>query len=144
MVDPSRRGIWRKRGHIPDEAYYNKVAHPIQVIVWGAIGPNGFRTNLIRCPKSVTAEAYCRLLLGVNFVFHQCASALGHYAWQQDGASPHRVVADLIMDIVPEMVDWPSKSPDLSPIEKIWSYLKARLRGNTFNSADELSFENGG
>ena len=63
---------------------------------------------------------------------------LGYFVWQQDGAPPHRAVADLIKPLVPCMLEWPARSPDLSPIEQIWSYLKHQLRGKTFATQDAL------
>ena len=137
QVDPSRPGIWRKRGFHPQESYYVKNGHPIQVMVWGAIGPNGFRTNLVRCPPSVNTLSYCQFL-AENRILYQCSSKLGHYIWQQDNAPAHRAVTSIIKQYVPEMVDWPPKSPDLSPIEQIWNLLKQKLRGKNFTSEDEL------
>lgn len=74
----------------------------------------------------------------VNYWQTIMCSILGQYVWQQDGAPPHRAVADLIRNHVPDMIIWPAYSPDLSPIEQIWAYLKAKLRGQTFASDDEL------
>lgn len=136
VVDLSKQGIWRQRGFHPPLSFYPKDHHPIHVMVWGAIGPNGFRTNLIRCPPSLNTYSYCKLLAD-NRVFYQC-SLLGDYVWQQDGAPPHRAVADLIRRHVRNMIDWPPYSPDLSPIEQIWAYLKKKLRGENFNSEEEL------
>lgn len=136
VLDLSKKGIWRKRGFHPPSSFFTQDHHPIQVMVWGAIGPKGFRTNLIKCPDSLTAYNYCKLLAD-NHVFFQC-SRLGHYIWQQDGAPSHRAVADLIKNHVPDMIIWPAYSPDLSPIEQVWAYLKQKLRGISFNTADEL------
>jgi transposase len=36
------------------------------------------------------------------------------------------------------LLRWPPRSPDLSPIEQIWVYLKKRLKGRRFADADEL------
>ena len=127
-----------EKGTTPPECFYVKDAHPLHVMVWGGIGPNGFKTNLIRCPKSVTAETYCQFLADSHVLF-QCKSCLGdNFYWQQDGAPAHSSVADLIKQHVPNMIDWPAKSPDLSPIEQIWALIKWNLRGRSFGSEDEL------
>lgn len=136
VLDLSKKGIWRQRGFHPPSSFFMKDHHPIQVMVWGAIGPKGFRTNLIKCPDSLTAYNYCKLLAD-NRVFFQCAQ-IGNYVWQQDGAPSHRAVAGLIKKHVPDMIIWPAYSPDLSPIEQVWAYLKQKLRRISFNSADEL------
>jgi hypothetical protein len=36
------------------------------------------------------------------------------------------------------LLRWPPRNPDLSPIEQIWAYLKKRLKGRRFADADEL------
>lgn len=48
--------------------------------------------------------------------------------WQQDGHTGHTVgpVMEFLDETVPILV-WPSKSPDLSIIENVWSVMKARL-----------------
>ena len=58
--------------------------------------------------------------------------------WQQDGATPHQAVTELIQNHVPDMIILPAYSPDLSPNEQIWPYFKQRLRGRTFNKSYEL------
>ena len=36
------------------------------------------------------------------------------------------------------MIVWPAYSPDLSPIEQVWAYLKQKLRGQSFETAEQL------
>lgn len=80
VLDISKKGICKKRSFHPPFSYFPKYHHPIQVIVvCGAIGPNGFRTNLIRCFDSLTDYRYCKLL-GDNHVFfsvHKLAISFG-------------------------------------------------------------------
>ena len=57
--------------------------------------------------------------------------------WQQDGAPAHtlspktpkgRSTLSLIKSRAPELVeDWPARSPDLSPIENVWSKVEHHL-----------------
>lgn len=51
------------------------------------------------------------------------------YIWQQDGSGVHRayIVQDFIEDEMPQTIDWPPYSPDLSPIENIWGWLKHQV-----------------
>ena len=46
-------GIWRRRGEYPPEAFYEKGAHPVSCMIWGAIGPIGFRTKLIKVDSTL-------------------------------------------------------------------------------------------
>ena len=36
------------------------------------------------------------------------------------------------------MLPWPALSPDLSPIENLWSYVSGRLRGRALANPDAL------
>jgi hypothetical protein len=54
-------GIWRQRGEIIPEGTYEREAHPLHVMVWGAIGP-GYRSQLTRCPPRINAETYREML----------------------------------------------------------------------------------
>ena len=45
--------IWRRRGEYPSESFYEKVAHPLSCMIWGAIGPIGFRTKLIKVDSTL-------------------------------------------------------------------------------------------
>lgn len=60
--------------------------------------------------------------------------------WQQDGATPHSAEETMLylLPNVPHYLIWPPYSPDLSPIEQIWSYIKKRLAGKQFNDSDNL------
>jgi hypothetical protein len=137
-VDLSRGGLWRKRGHQIPESYFVHNAHPIHVMIWGGIGPNGYRTPLIRCPASVTGASYVQFLTGAG-IFAELNNifGIGRYVFQQDNATPHTSVKDIIGQYA-RLIDWPAKSPDLSPIEQIWAYLKHMIRGTAFTSAEAL------
>ena len=54
------------------------------------------------------------------------------WVYQQDGAPPHRTKGSLetIQQLVPGglLADWPPNSPDLSPIENVWSWMEQELR----------------
>jgi transposase len=54
------------------------------------------------------------------------------WVYQQDGAPPHRTKGskETIQELVPGglLADWPPNSPDLSPIENVWSWMEQELR----------------
>jgi hypothetical protein len=129
--------IWRKRGEILEEGFYEHDHHPISVMVWGAIGV-GFHGPLIRCPAAVNQTSY-REILACSQIFETLTARFGQqgFWWQQDNAPPHQPVKREIGQIY-KVLNWPPYSPDLSPIEQMWAIIKRRLKGRRFANGDEL------
>ena len=50
--------------------------------------------------------------------------------FQQDNARPHtaQLTTQYLQTNNVDVMEWPSKSPDLSPIEQVWDLLERRLR----------------
>lgn len=65
-----------------------------------------------------------------------------NWIWQEDNAPPHRSLftKEVINKSVPNKISWPAKSPDLSPIEQVWDYMKSRISGYWFDSKEQLFF----
>ena len=132
-------GIWRKRGFYPPEAFCDKTYHPRSVMVWGGIGPLGVKTPLLWAKGHINKYSYVKLLME-NRIFELLYQTFGNnFLFQQDNASPHS--CSFTKQILSGKVNttfWPSKSPDLSPIEQLWDYLKQRIKGRNFTSGEEL------
>lgn len=133
-------GIWRRRGLYPPGSFAEKDPHPISVMVWGGIGPRGDRTKLLRFDGSVTSDSYCREIIG-NQIIQNIQGVFGQqWTWQQDNARPHTAINTrrVLLSLMPNVMPWPAKSPDLSPIEQIWAYIKKRLEGQKFTDRNQL------
>ncbi len=139
-VDLKGGGIWRQRGFHPPESFYIKNPHPVQIMVWGGISHLGYKTKLIKFETHVNSFTYCKALKE-NFIFESLFGRYGqNFIWQQDNATPHTaaLTQDYLDQKVKYILEWPAKSPDLSPIEQVWDYIKKKLSGQNFDTPDAL------
>ncbi|GFW24152.1 transposable element Tcb1 transposase [Trichonephila clavipes] len=85
------------------------------------------RTPLVRIAGTLNSQRYISEVLepGVLPYLQGLATAI----FQQDNARPHvaRIVQRFFVNHQIELLPWPSRSPDLSPIENIWSMVAERL-----------------
>lgn len=140
QVNLDSGGIWRRRGEYPNGSFCEKNAYPVKVMVWGAIGPEGFRTTLIRIDGAINAKTYIKMLHDNN-IHAQIYEYFGDdFIFQQDNARPHTAqeTKEYLDAVFPNRLDWPAKSPDLSPIEQIWDYLKSKIAGDNITNSNEL------
>ena len=51
------------------------------------------------------------------------------YIFQQDNDSKHisRVVKDFLLEKEVNILQWPTNSPDLNPIENLWAHSKSKV-----------------
>ena len=60
---------------------------------------------------------------------------------QQDNDPKHRSreAQQFLHENVPEVIDWLSNSPDINPIENLWSIIKRRVEKRKPSNLDELN-----
>ncbi|GFY14096.1 transposable element Tcb2 transposase [Trichonephila clavipes] len=132
--DSHRILIWRERGsrnhpsNIIERDWYGGRG----VLVWGGI-MLGSRTDLHMFDAgSVNGTRYCNEILLPYVRLFRGAMGL-QFLFMDDNAPCHRTVAaeQLLESEDIDRMDWPARSPDLSPIEHVWDFLGRRLAART-------------
>lgn len=125
------RYVRRPRGADRYDPLYTvkSVKHPPSLMVWGAFSYHGVG-KLVFFEKGVrvNTEKYLDLLFdNLEDCFDTCHASV----FMQDGAPCHTSypVKEWLDNCAIEYIrDWPANSPDLNPIENLWSIVKKELR----------------
>ena len=109
-------------------------------MMWGGISMNG-RTQLVHVQGNLNAVRYRDEILNRHVVPTIDAR---REIFQHDNARPHtaRITTDFLANNNITVLPWPSKSPDLNPIEHLWDQLDKRLRRRQLQSQTRLQLVN--
>ncbi|KAI4895152.1 hypothetical protein NFI96_027349 [Prochilodus magdalenae] len=133
--------IWCKKG----EAFNPKNTIPTvkhgggNLMFWGCFSANG-PGNLLAVNGTMKKEQYIKIL---NNNIRQSAEKLGlgnRWTFQHDNDPKHtaKVVKKWLADKNINVLQWPSQSPDLNPIENLWRELKIRVMARRPSNLKEL------
>lgn len=113
------------------------------VMIWAAFGYNG-KTPIMWFPPKANAEKYQELL---EYVLDQYGDEIGgpDLIFQHDNAAIHRAktIKSWFERIKVEVLPWPSRSPDLNPIENLWGILARKVYANGEQYSNESELKNG-
>jgi hypothetical protein len=110
------------------------------VMIWAAFGWNGV-SDVVFVDGRMNAAGYQNIL---QEHLLPAGATLGGSNWtfQQDNASIHtaRTTKEWFASNNIDLIDWPSRSPDLNPIENLWGLLVRRVyaNGRQFATAGDL------
>lgn len=120
-----------------EEMYFSKrQSGGGSVMIWAAFGTKG-RSNVAFVKGTMDSKGYTEMLW-------RSGAKIGGRNWifQQGNASIHasRFTKQYFLQKKIRLLDWPSKSPDLNPIENLWGILVRDVyrNGKQYNSVPEL------
>ena len=121
---------------------YEKISRPIPKYSQGIMVAAGLSNNgvgkLIFVTGTMNSFSYNQIL---EFYKEDIERLGKNLYFQQDNASCHtgKKSLNFIKNNFNNYLEfWPANSPDLSPIEELWSIVEARLNKYTFNNTDEM------
>ncbi len=115
-----------------------------KVKVWGSISYYGVGT-LVRFQDTVTSDKYIEFLKDVLLkdfpLLRGTKTRAGKFIFQHENVRPHVAIKTLnyLKEQNVNYLLWPSYSPDLSPIENVWGFIKEELykKNDLLETADD-------
>ncbi|GBN35713.1 Transposable element Tc1 transposase [Araneus ventricosus] len=95
------------------------------VMVWGAISYDS-RSTLVVIPNTLNANLYVSLV--IQPVVLPFMSSIQGGIFQQNNARPHTAAVSQRALQGVDILPWPARSPDLSPIELVWDIIGRQLQ----------------
>ncbi len=130
--------VWRKSGeaHSPS-CLKSSVKFPQSVMSWGAMSSAGVGLFCF-LKTNVTAHVYQYILDHFMLLSADQFFKDADFIFQQDLAHTAKSTKSWLNDHGVGVLDWPTNSPELNPIENILGIVKRKMRNNRPKNADEL------
>lgn len=109
----------------------------VKIFAWGGFCIKG-KVDLFLFSQIMDAEFYVGILRErvpeIRRIFGT------RWRFQQDNDPKHtsRLAKSFLAENMPELIDWPSNSPDLNPIENLWGIVKGNVEKRMPKNLDEL------
>lgn len=108
------------------------------ILLWGAFTWDGVLL-LKRIEETMNSEKFQNLITNSLLPFYKANRCKG-LIFQLDNDPKHSSHSTKLFfaNHRVNVLDWPSQSPDINPIENLWSELKTSLRGQHFSNSNAL------
>ena len=108
-----------------------------KIFAWGGFCIKG-KTSLFCFKGIMDAKFYVDILRRHTPEINRMLK--GKWRFQQDNDPKHtsRLAQAFLQENMPEVMAWPSNSPDLNPIENLWSIVKGNVERRMPKNQDEL------
>ena len=134
-LDATRDKVWIKRGSAIPKRTVKQFRS--RIMVWGCVWYFG-RSTLCFTNEKINATKYQKIL--TDHLLPSMPSG-ARYQFQQDNAPCHKAkttIEWLSTYAVPVLPNWPPYSPDLNPIESVWSWMTNYVKDKQPTSTPEL------
>jgi len=107
--------------------------------VWGAICSRG-KVSLKIFTENMDAELYTKILEEKLPEVKKLFGSVSAWTWQQDNDPKHTSNKAMLWfkEKRVRLIDWPSYSPDLNPMENVWGYIKKEIAKKRPHTLAEL------
>jgi len=135
QIQPCSSRIWVKNR---TTSKLKQSKFPVRLMCWGAFY-YGKRFELEFPVGSINSEKYISVV-STSLIPFLKKRVNGQMIFQQENAPCHksRVALGFFDENNVNLLEWPANSPDLNPIENLWSIIKRRVAKRSAKNRDEL------